>query len=66
MSNLYMVMLLNKKAAVRVNNCEPPLEQDIDLCFIDGMVGAIPVFERLEDADKYADGANIVEIELKL
>ncbi len=63
---MFIVMFLNKKNMVRVNNCEPPLEQEITLSFADGMIGVLPVFENIEDAEKYANGANIVEIEENL
>jgi hypothetical protein len=59
---MYAVMLLNKKNKVSVNNCQPPLEQEIVMSFADGMVGVLPVFDKLEDAEAYANGANIIEI----
>ena len=60
---MYIVMLLNKKNKVRVLNIEPPLEQEITMSFADGMIGVLPAFEKKEDAEKYANGANIIEVE---
>ena len=40
----------------------PPLEQEITMSFADGMVGVLPAFEKIEDAEKYANGAKIIEI----
>ena len=59
---LYVVMSLHKKAPVRVLNCEPPLTDDLPLRFADGMVGILPVFDNKDDAEKYADGSEILEI----
>lgn len=62
---MYVVMLLKKKHMVRVNNIQPPLEQELTMSFADGMIGVLPVFENKEDAERYADGANVIEIEAK-
>ena len=56
---------MNKKQKVSINNCSPALESSVDICWADGMIGAIPVFETYEDAEKYADGRQIVEITLE-
>lgn len=39
---------------------------DIKLSFAQGMIGALPVFKTLEDAEVYSEGKfPIVEIEIK-
>ena len=35
------------------------------LNYIKGMVGAIPVFEHRKDAEAYANGQQVVEIDFK-
>jgi len=62
---MFVVMIMKTKQKVSVRNCEPPLEQDINICWADGMSGALPVFEDREDAEKYANGAEVVEVEEK-
>ena len=57
---MYLVMTLNRKQRARVANSD--IEADISISWAHGMVGAIPVFETREDAEKYANGANIIEI----
>ena len=61
---MFLVMTLNKKQKVSVNNCSPPLESTVSICWADGMIGAMPVFEAYEDAEKYANGREVVEIEV--
>jgi len=34
----------------------PGRDINLDLSFIDGMIGALPVFEKIEDAEKYSNG----------
>lgn len=63
MSNFYVVLAMSTKQTVKVNGCFPPLEQEIDLIFADGMIGALPVFDKKEDAEKYANGAEIQEMQ---
>lgn len=62
---MYLVMVVNKKMKVSVGNCSPSLESSVDICWADGMIGAIPVFETYEEAEKYAGGRQIVEVEIK-
>jgi len=62
---MYAVMIINKNAVISVKNCHPPLTDTIDLCFADGMIGALPVFETRESAEAYADGQEVIELELK-
>jgi hypothetical protein len=39
-------------------------EKDLDLKWADGMVGVIPVFETIEEAEAYSeDGASIIKLE---
>ena len=35
----------------------------LPLTWADGMIGAIAVFDNLEDAENYADGADILTLE---
>ena len=63
MNNLYVVLTISTKQTVKAVGCSPPLEQEIDLVFADGMVGALPVFSSKESAEKYANGADIQEIQ---
>lgn len=58
-------MVINKKQKISVNGMLPELESEVDICWADGMIGAIPVFETYEDAEKYADGEQIVEVEIE-
>jgi hypothetical protein len=61
MSSLWLVMVVQKNVKVSVSVIPENLEQDIDLIFADGMVGAIPAFESKEAADKYANGREVIE-----
>ena len=63
MSKLYVVLAISTRQTVKVNGCAPPLEQEIDLVFAEGMMGALPVFKDKESAEKYANGAEIQEIQ---
>jgi hypothetical protein len=36
----------------------------LDLSYIDGMIGAIPVFSSREAAEEYANGQQVVEVGL--
>jgi len=59
----YVVLALSTKQKISVSNCHPPLEQEITMCFADGMIGCLPVFDSMEAAEKYANGNQIFEIE---
>jgi len=59
---MYTVMIINQNVKISINNCHPPLEETVDLCFAKGMLGAMPVFETREDAEAYADGNEIIEL----
>lgn len=39
--------------------------QSLNLTWAEGMIGAIPVFENEEYAEKYASGLQVVEVELR-
>ena len=59
---MYMVLRVHKQAYVGCMGQKMPLE----LSWIDGQVGAVPVFEDYNKAKEHADdisGAEIVEIE---
>lgn len=59
---LYVVSVLTTKGYVSVGGSEIT---SIDLSFADGMIGALPVFNNYEAAEKYAEGGEIFEIERK-
>lgn len=59
---MYAVMVIHKKQKVSVAGCIPALESEIDICWADGMIGAIPVFETREDAEEFADGKQVIEV----
>lgn len=55
---MFAVMALKTEIELEVMG----ITRKLDMCFADGMVGAIPVFDTLENAEKWADGLQIVEI----
>lgn len=58
---LYLVQNLATKGAVHVDD----EVKEIDLTFLEGMAGVIPVFKDKESAEKFADGkAGVTEIEV--
>lgn len=61
---MYVVMVVQKKQKISVVGCMPPLVDDVPICWAEGMIGAIPVFETYDDAEKYANGKPIHEVEL--
>lgn len=63
---MFVVSQMTAKALVRVKNCYPEMIEEIKLNFAEGMIGVLPVFETREQAEKFADGAEIFEIELKI
>lgn len=59
MSKLYAVQVLKKEVDVEVLG----IKQSLPLSWADGMVGIIPVFDSLENAQIWADGSEIVAME---
>jgi len=59
---MYLVMVVNKKQKISVAGCMPQLESEMNICWADGMIGAVPVFEVYEDAEKYANDKQIIEV----
>ena len=56
---MFAVLQLNKKIEV----CVLGQSQDVPLCYADGMIGALPVFETREQAEEFAgDDYKIAEI----
>ncbi len=53
---MYAVLQLHQKATIEVQGVPGQLDrvQQIELSWIDGQTGAIPVFDNYEDAKKYA------------
>ena len=63
MSEAYLVGRITVKRPVNIPSI-PPTKADIKLSWADGMIGALPVFDNIEDANEYANGAQIFVIEL--
>ena len=57
---MFLVMVVNKTIELDVMG----LTKKMPLSYIEGMVGAIPVFENRKDAEEYANGQQVVEIGL--
>lgn len=49
---MYVVLIVNRMITLDLFGSE----QDVPLCYAEGMVGAIPVFETREQAEAFADG----------
>ena len=59
---MFLVMTVKKKLGVEVMG----LEKEIDLCFADGMIGAVPVFKDRESAEAWAnDKSDVMEVKYK-
>jgi hypothetical protein len=58
---MFLVMVVNKTVECDVGG----QVHQLDLSYIEGMIGAIPVFETRKDAEEYANGQDIVEIDFK-
>jgi hypothetical protein len=59
---MFLVMVMNKTVEVSAMGHI----QKLDLTYIKGMKGAMPVFENRKDAEEYANGHQVVEIEYNL
>lgn len=57
---MYLVMGLSESQTVRLQDGSTT---ELELTWADGMVGTLPVFDNREDAEEYANGLRIVEIE---
>lgn len=57
---MFLVMVVNKTIELDVMGHVKTL----DLSYIDGMIGAIPVFFTREAAEEYANGQQVVEVGL--
>lgn len=58
---MFLVMLLSETIELDVMG----QIKELPLCYIEGMVGAMPVFEHRKDAEEYANGQQVVEIDFK-
>jgi hypothetical protein len=58
---MFLVMVVNKTIELGVMGHI----KELDLCYIEGMIGAMPVFDNRKDAEKYANGQQVVEIGFK-
>ena len=62
MTTLYIVGIIQKQIEAVTSVPIPCLSKTVTLAWSDGQVGACPVFERFEDAERYADGAAIIPV----
>jgi hypothetical protein len=58
---MFLVMVVNKTVEIEIMGHA----QKLDIIYAKGMVGAIPVFDNRKDAEKYANGQQVVEIGFK-
>jgi len=56
-------MYIAQKMMKTVTVCCYGQETELILDMAKGQIGACPVFETREDAEKYADGAGVIEIQ---
>lgn len=58
---MYLVMNLRTELTIEVG----PTEITEELCWAEGMIGAVPVFNTREEAEEYSEGNGaILEIQL--
>jgi len=60
---LYVVCVVQTQIEVAANFPLPCLSGTVPLAWSDGQVGAMPVFARREDAERYADGRLVLTVE---
>jgi hypothetical protein len=58
---MFLVMKLIKEMETQVNYF-PHMPSTMKLQSDDGMIGVLPVFDTVEQAEAYANGARIIEI----
>ncbi len=63
---LYAVSMLCKKEIIRIKTINQPIEQEIDLSWAEGMIGAMPIFDDYDKALSYINGHKYSIIELEL
>ncbi len=54
---MWIVMMVEKRVEITLpgmRNCDVPLQ------WSEGMIGALPVFDNKDDAERYADGSAVV------
>jgi len=61
---MFLVMSFHESHKVEIPTIDDKYTFDLKLSWADGMVGAMPIFETYEDAEKYANGKQILEVEL--
>jgi len=54
---MFLVVVLKEEIEVEILG----IKQTTNLCFSDGMIGALPVFDKYEDAVRYAGDENLVQ-----
>ena len=57
---MFVVQFLIEKTTIRIDGCHPPLERKVKLSFIEGMVGAMPVFDSHKNALAYAEDETLI------
>ena len=57
----YVVGRIEKQIEVATSVPMPFVSKTVPLVWSDGQVGAMPVFSKREDAERYAEGAAVVE-----
>ena len=63
-SYFYMVSKMDTEVRIAHPACEKGVK--MELCWIDGMIGALPVFKTLESAMSYAGGDASIVYKIKL
>ena len=61
---LYLVCEMREEMRVRVRGVTPETTSDLALTWADGMLGCMPVFETMEDADNYVGDGNADVLEV--
>lgn len=57
---MFVVMAVKKKLGVEVMGAQI----EVDLCYAEGMIGGLPVFDTRENAEAWADGKpEVIEVE---
>lgn len=63
---LYLVCEMRSEMLVRVRGAEPDIRSELKLSWADGMIGCMPVFETMDEADEYlkdaASNADVLEV----
>jgi len=58
---MFVVFILTKEIEISVGGAVPETTVTVPLRYGDGMIGALPVFETLEQAEAYSEGKYQIE-----